>query len=388
MKTLATLTNLYTSLSVNTSGTNATLGQQLMSDQHRYLIQKYFDNERSYQTTTIGGMSLTTTATMATSATSATLSASWSYPTATQLVNFSNSDQRSVLFTNGSTAISWAGGLSSSATTAITTIGVQDYSIPAVISKVKNDTITVGQLRFVPTPIQTRTEWDMVNFLPYTSQIPNYFFIYNGKLSFWPTPSSTGNLIQFNYKARMPDFSTAFIFNDAVGTTYTAGSTAFDYQKGTLSGITANSTSITGVSTSWNTTGKFPLNTDVTYFNLYLQIAPPSGDGIWYPISQFGSDTSLTLATPIINAPSSTAAVYSIGQLPVLSEDFHDMLVHGALMTYYSSVKKDPVSFKQFEMLYNTRLLQLEDYAGTKQVQIDLGSEPILNNPNLYPYGT
>ena len=105
MKTYSTLKTLFGSLSQNQSTTNLTLGGQIISDAHRYLIESYFDNERTLQMTTVGGQNLTTTATMATNATSATLTASWANPTVTQLVNFSNTDQRSVLFTNGSTAI-------------------------------------------------------------------------------------------------------------------------------------------------------------------------------------------------------------------------------------------------------------------------------------------
>lgn len=389
MKTLSTLVNLATNLSQNTSGPNQSLAVQLMSDQARYLVEKYFDNERSYQTTTVGAMSLTTTASMATSDTSATLTASWSYPTVQQLVNFSNSDQRTVLFTNGSTTISWVGGLSSSATTAITTVGVQKYAIPANVSKIKDSTISVGQLKYTAAPVQTRVEWDLLNTLPYTSDITNYFFIWNGNVEFFPIPSSTGLIVQFNYKCRIPDFSTAFLFSDTSGAAFVSGSTTYDYQKGSLSGITVGSTSITGSSTSWNTTGKYPLNTDLSFFNLYLTINAPSGDGYYYPISKFTSDTALTLATPIQNAPSSTTASngYSIGQLPILSEDFHDMLVHGFLMTYFSSIVKDDSQFKKYESMYNERLKLLEDYAGTKQVNVDLGGPIFPMNPNLFPFG-
>lgn len=389
MKSFATLTNLFTSLSQNTAATNTTLGQQLMNDQHRFLIQKYFDNERTYQTTTIGAATLATTAVMASGDTSATLTASWSYATVTQLVNFSNSNQRSVLFTKGSTAISWAVPLSASATTAITTVGVQAYPIPAIVSKIKNDTITVGQLRFVPAPIQTRAEWDLINTLPYTSDIPNYFFIYNNNVEFWPIPSTTGNIISFNYKARMADFSTAFLFSSTAGAAYSASSAAFDYQVGSLSGLAVGGTSITGSSTSWNTTGKFPLNTDVTFYRLYLTINAPYGDGIWYPIQSFQSDTALTLLTPLQTAPSSTAAStqYSIGQLPALSEDFHDMIPYGALKTYFSSINPNPSKFGQFEALYGERHKLLEDYAGTKTVNVDLGPQNIPRNANLFIYG-
>lgn len=386
MKSYATLLNLATSLSQNLTSSNQALAQQLEGDAHRDLIQKFFDNERSFQTTTVGGQSLTTTATLALGAVTATLTASWTYPTGNQQVNFSNGDQRSVLFTNGSTAISWVGGLSSTATTAISSVGMQDYIIPAVISKVTNDTINVGQLKFQPAPVQTRQDWDSLNFLPYTSDIVNYFFIYNGRLSFFPIPSTTGNLITFNYKARVPDFSNAFIFSDANGTAFVAGQTAFDYQKGTISTAAVGSTSITGVSTAWNTTGKYPLNTDVSFYNLYLIINPPYGDGIYYPISQFNSDTSLTLAAPIVNAPNIASATYSIGQFPVLSEDFHDMIVFSYLRTYFSSIVESETKFKLFDAKYKEKFTALEDYAGTKSIQVDLGATPELENPNLFLY--
>lgn len=386
MKSLSTIVNLATSLSQNITSANQSLAIQLMGDAHRYLLQRYFDNERSFQTTTVGGQSLTTTAVMALGATSATLSAVWAYPTGNQQVNFSNSDQRSVLFTFNSTAITWVGGLSAAATTAISSVGMQDYIIPAVVSKFTDDTINVGQLKFKPAPILTRDDWDSLNFLPYTSDIVNYYFIYNGRLSFFPIPSTTGNIITGNYKARMPDFSTAFLFSDTSGAAYSAGATTFDYQKGTITTAAVGTTSIVGTSTNWNTTGKFPLNTDVSFFNLYLVINPPYGDGIYYPISTFQSDTALTLAAPIVNAPNITAATYSIAQMPVLSEDFHDMLVFSFLRTYFSSINKDVDKFKLFDGQYQTRLSLLGEYAGTKQVNVDLGATPNPLNPNLFLY--
>ena len=42
MKSLAILKNLATNLSNNTSAANDALMIQLVNDQHRYLIQKYF----------------------------------------------------------------------------------------------------------------------------------------------------------------------------------------------------------------------------------------------------------------------------------------------------------------------------------------------------------
>jgi len=270
-----------------------------------------------------------------------------------------------VTFTQGSTNIFWQTGLTSSATTAISTLGVQAYPIPANVSKIKNDTITVGQLVYTPAPVQSIQEWTLLNSLPYTSDIPAYFYIYNNQVNFFPIPSSSGNIITFNYKARVADMTYA------------------DYTTGTVA-ATAGSNSITGTTTSWNTTGTYPLNVDLTYANLMIAITPPKGDGIWYPIQRFTSDTALTLNLPIVNAPVTTGASYTLGQFPLLQEDFHDTIVYGALVTYYTAIVPDKVRASQFDAMYQARLNLLENYAGTKSVNVDLGQQPIQQNPNLF----
>lgn len=464
MKSLSTQVNLFTTLTQNTSNVNQALAVQLIGDQQRYLLEQYFDNERQFVTSTVGAMTLATTANLAggvvtatltgtwnyqtgqqnvtfanaggTTATltanaadgavSGTLSAVWAYPTGLQSVTFDNEneDVRDVSFTSGSASITWTVPLTAATDsttittndtsqivmvrftngsttitwtvpliysiigTDISTQGFQRYRIPASISKITNGTIYVGQLRFVPAPVQTRNDWDRLNFLPYTADFPNYYFIYNGYVEFWPIPSTTGNTITFNYKSRVPDFSTAFLFSSNAGAAYSAGSATFDYQKGSLSSIVAGSVNITGSSTAWNSTGGYPLNKDLTPFNLFLQIAPPSGDGLWYQIYQFTSDTALQLVSPIIDAPSSTTAAngYSIGQLPFLSEDFQDMIVYGALKVYYSSIVPDDSRYKEYGDLFDRRLQQLAEYAGQKQVNYDLGEDVQLLNPNLYPF--
>jgi len=369
MKTYSTLQTLFTSLSQNTSSANASLGGQLISDQHRYLLQKYFDNERTYTTVTIGAEELTLTGIPSLGDTSATLDSAWTSISSHQLVVFDNSEQRTVYFTQGSTGITWQAGLSSACSTVtINTVGVQSYLIPPTVSKIKNNTITVGQLVYTPAPVQSIQEWTMLNALPYTSDIPNYFYIYNNEVNFFPIPSTSGNIITFNYKERVPDLSFT------------------DYSTGTLSGVAQGSNTITGVSTAWNSTGEYPLNTDLTEFNLYIKIAPPSGEGIWYQIKEFTSDTGVTLIAPIQKAPSATASSYTIGQLPLLSEDFHDMLVFGALKIYFSSIVENANKYREFDAEYQSRLALLERYAGTKSVNVDLGSQPISNNPNLFMF--
>lgn len=424
----------FCDLAQNNSTANVNLGKLLINNQHRYYLQKFFDNERTYTTLTIGaedivlsstpvvgsttgtltvawtditcqqlvvfgsgeqrlvtftqnstnifwqtglyGETFSTTAVIAAGATSATLSTAWEGATGALTSYFSDGSSKSITYTNGSTAITWVGGITGDveasvrtfvADTGISTLGVQSYPIPANVSKIKNNTITVGQLVYTPAPVQSIQEWTMLNALPYTSDIPAYYYIYNNQVLFFPIPSTSGNVISFNYQARVPDM------------TYS------DFATGTVAG-TAGSNAITGSSTTWNTVGTFPLNTDLTFANLYLKVDPPKGDGIWYPIQRFTSDTALQLNLPLVNTPLSplTGAAYVIGQLPYLHEDFQDVLVYSALMIYYNSIVKDDKKYALYKDLTESREQLMEAYLGTKSVNVDLGSQPIPNNPNLF----
>ena len=360
----------FTTLVSNNSVQAVALAKSLINEQHRLLIQKYFDNERSVAIDILGSSKLTFTGSLAVGATSATLNSAWTQPTCQQLVNFSSGDQRNAYFINGSTSVTWEAGLKSTATTSATTVGLRDYPIPQNISKIKDVTITVGQLVFTPIWVQTRTEWDYVNTLPYSSDIPQYVFIWNGTVGIWPIPVTKNNVLTLNYKTRVADL------------------TFSDYSTGNITSASVGSYAITGSGTSWSATGAYPLNTNITFLNLCLRIDPPYGDGLWYPIQSFQSDTALTLAAPIVNAPNITASsTYTIGQIPILQEDFHPALVYGALRIYYSSIVKDPDKFKMFDALYQERLNLMENYLGTKQVSIDLEDTIVLRNPNLFPFG-
>jgi len=273
----------------------------MINDTHRYLLQKYFDNEKTATTTTVSSQ--------------------------------------------------------------------QAYRTPANISKIKNVTVTVGQLKYVPSEILTRDDWDRINFLPYSSDIPNYYFIYNNQINIFPTPSTTGNTITYNYKVRTPDLTFA------------------DYSTGALAiaGMTAGSMNITGVATSWLT--PYPVGS-VTFYNLALRANPNYGDGLWYPVSSITDDTHLVLQAPVVQVGSTTnTGTYTIGQLPLLSEDFQDLLVYRPLMIYFSTIVDNPDKYRQFKALYDEGVELLASYAGTKAVNVDLGSEPEMVNPNLFLYG-
>lgn len=240
----------------------------------------------------------------------------------------------------------------------------QFYNLPYDYSKLKTGTITIGQLRWTPTEILSREDWDNLNVFPYYSDIPNNYFIYNGQIGFWPIPSSTGNTVTFNYKRRVTDLSVA------------------DYSTGTVA-VTNGSSTVTGTTTGF-LANYLPVAGSVLNLNLWIKLAPPGGDGNWYQVSSIQSATVLTLVSTYQGGAISGAS-YVIGQMPVLLEDFHNLLVYRPLMTYFSTINQNAQKFDEFETLYNQGIKALDDYAGSKVVNVNLRGRVNTVNPNSFP---
>lgn len=417
----------FGNLSQNSSTANLSLGLQLMNIEQRYLLEKYFSNETSFSITTIGSQNLTLTSALAINATSATLTSAWVYPSTSVYVTFSDGEVRTVLFTYNSTTISWTNGLigtqflltasliagatsatlatawaystgsylvqfsdgetktvtltsgattmtwsgglsgavedffnTSVLTTAIGVGGVQTYRLPSDYSKLKTGTLTIGSLKWTPTEVLSREEWDKINVFPYYADIPQKFFIWNNQFNFWPIPSSTGNIITFNYKRRIPDLSLA------------------DYTTGTVS-VSNGSVAVTGSGTTFIPT------TNIGNESRWIQFAQPTGDNLWYQVQSVDSTTGITLYAPYqgINI---SGGIYTLGQMPILMEDFHDILIWRALIFYFTSVKDSKGQRELYQSLYDQKLELLAEYAGTKTVQVNLSRRPYGGNPNLFPY--
>lgn len=359
--------NLFTTLSQNTTQANKDLYGQLANIEHKYLLQKYFSNETKYSITTVGTQSLTTTAILSIGDISATLSSPWAYHTTTVQVTFSSGEFRYAKVVSGSTSLTWTAPLTQAATTAIS-IGVQFYPFPPNYSKLKSMTITIGNLSWTPTEIFTTEEWNKLNVFPYYSDIPNNFFIYPGgdhgaQIGIWPIPATTGNLITYSYKFRVPDLSLA------------------DYTTpGTIS-VTSKTSAVTGSGTS------FVPTTNISNESRWIQISQPTGDNNWYQINSVDSTTGITLYQPYqgITVTGTTAGTYTIGQMPLLMEDFQDMLVWKALTYYFSSIVDNKVKYEEFKRAYDEKLKLLEDYSGSNSTNVNLRGRINTINPNNYP---
>lgn len=256
-------------------------------------------------------------------------------------------------------------GFFNEASTTIPTVANQQfYNLPYNFSQLKDITITQGSLKWVPREIFTRENWDRLNPFPYYLDIPNNFFIWNGQIGIWPIPATTANTLTFNYKIRVPDLSFA------------------DYITGTCTMTNASATVAGAGGTAWMAT-YLPSAGSVLNLNLWLKATAPNGDNNWYRISSIESDTSLTLLNTYIGS-TKASCTYTIGQMPLLLEDYHDLLVYRPLMIYFSTIVDNPNKKKEFTDLYNEGISKM-DYVNKKTIQVNLRQYINTINPNLYP---
>lgn len=424
----------FQTLSQNTSAGNQTLYNTLSNIEQRYLLERFFANEGSYSINTIGQTSFTLASAVAIGATSCTLNTAWAYQNNTALLTFSDGEVVNAQFTNGSTTVtwspalqgilyyfttnlsagattatlstawafptgsytisfsdgstktatltlnsttvSWSGGLATNVTNQFYTStiaaasnasigGVQFYPFPPNYAKLKDLTITVGSLKWTLDEVKTREEWDKLNTFPYYASIPSQFFIYpggdkGGQVGIYPIPSSTGNVITYNYKFRVPDLSIA------------------DYSTGTLS-VSNGSTAITGSGTTWTPT------TNAQLESRWIQISQTKGDNLWYQVQSVNSNTGITLYQPYQGITVSGGS-YTLGQMPLIAEDFQDMLIWKALQYYFSSIVDNAEKAKEYESIYNTKMAMLREYSGSNTVNVNLSPRARRGNPNLFPY--
>lgn len=370
-------------------------------------------------------------------ATSAVLQSAWTNPSANLLTSFSDGSTKTITYTNNSTAISWTGGLAENVLNELYTStiaaasnasigGVQFYPFPPNYSKLKDITITVGQLKWTLTEIRTREEWDNLNVFPYYASIPQNFFIYpggdrGGQIGIWPIPSTTGDVITFNYKFRVPDLSlpdygslayTSLMGSLFVGATITVGSAT-----ATIMGFTSTNIAIGGISGTVSTgsfttssgaagtisqvgtvavnngsmaiTGtntSFVATTNPQLESRWIQFPQPGGDGLWYQIASVNSTTGITLYQPYQGTSITGDAGFIIGQMPLIAEDFQDMPVWKALSQYFTTIVDNPGQAEAHLQTYNTKLELLKEYSGSNTTNVNLSRKGRRKNPNSFPY--
>lgn len=298
MKTYTSYINNIPRIINNSQADNQTWAMEVINDSTRYLVSKYYFNERSY-----------------------------TVPNGTQA-------------------------------------STQFYNLPPQIKKLINVTITIGGVLWQPKECPSREFWDALNVITFTQDFPSFYFVFNGQVGIYPTPSSSGNTITLNYKTRITDLTMA----DVTSTSSTQTMAA-----------TLNSTTLTAsgaVFKQWMAGQWIRLDHSST--------DAANGDAQWYQINSITNSTTAVLKN-VYSGASVSGASFTIGEVSLLPEDYQDLPLYRMASIYYTTRFPDPERATQYTDLYDKGVALLNEEFGSKSTSVVLTDtdQPIVN-PNLF----
>jgi len=219
----------------------------------------------------------------------------------------------------------------------------QFVTLPQYVDKVFSVYVIVGTYNYTPRECPDRITWDRLNMVSGASDIPIWWYVYDGKLGLFPKPSTTGNTITFNAKRLARDLSIA------------------DYTTGGVLTTVVGSATVTGTGTTWTTSmaGRWLRITESDTAN--------KGDGYWYEILSVASTTSLTLVRPYAGtAITAGNAAYTISQCSLMPEPYQDLPIYGALRTYFTSVQPEPTQAQLYGGMYDNMYKLMKEDNGSQ----------------------
>lgn len=249
--------------------------------------------------------------------------------------------------------------------TGVTVASQQFYQLPANTKKLVNVTVTNGTTKYQPKEAPSRRYWDYLNQqTTYSSNFPEWYYVFNGQVGFWPIPSTADLTITYNFEINRKNLSVA------------------DYTTGTITTLTNAGTTVVGLGTSWT----------AAMAGRYINIAESNtvannGDAFWYEISSVTNSTTLVLVKPYLGVTlAAGGASYTIGQMTVLPDGYHQLPVYKALAQHFSSSKNPQTARAQLFMgMYNELYKLLVDNFSRPTINPDLEeSDYPMVNPNLY----
>lgn len=317
----------------------------------------------------------------------------------------------------------------------------QLYTLPLQLRKVNTVVINVGNTGSgVPTTVTgagfnwpvkecpTMEYWNELNMTNnITSDIPLYYFVYNGQIGIYPKPAAGYNPITIRGQVEVTSISQADVTTTTIVAvpytqTLTAGPVA-GATSATLTGawalptntyqmifsdgeiilvtLTNGSTTVTwsealagAVTTavSVRTSGGGDIITGATtaftaqQVGYSINIAQPLGDGFWYTIGTFYNSTTIALTTSYGGAPIVGGTVTCvIGQASIIPSSYQFIPVYRAVERYYKTIKKDAELAKAYGDDADKLFAQMEVDQGSKDtdptINDDFGT-PLIN-PNL-----
>lgn len=243
--------------------------------------------------------------------------------------------------------------------TATTQASTTFVNLPYDVDQVESVFVTVSSQRHSPKPAPSRKFWDELHYNTETSDIPEYWFVYNGQIGLWPRPATAGNTISIDCKIRAIDLNTADITSTTITTLAAAG-------------------------TALTVSGGLTVQMAGFYIRPTYSTTANTGDGHWYEISSVTNSTTATLVRAYGGtAITAGSAACTIAQMPLLPEAFHDLPEMYAAYRYWAKEKDErALGFKEMLQEGIADLFNTYGFSDLSMV-IDDGEDRNLLNPNL-----
>jgi hypothetical protein len=213
----------------------------------------------------------------------------------------------------------------------------QYYQMPEDCIRPKSIVVTIGSVRYPLTEIESEDDWNRLNMRTSTSSVPSGYYVRGSdEFGIFPIPlASVDDAGSINYERRMRDMSQA------------------DHTAGTIT-VTVDSATVTGVGTNWT----------ALMVGRSLKVNDAYGDGMWYKIAGFTSDTEITLENTYSGATAAGLS-YAIGEIPDIPEEFHEALIDYSSYRYYMR-RKDASMASNFKSLYDEALRECKAQYSSK----------------------
>lgn len=240
----------------------------------------------------------------------------------------------------------------------------QFYNLPPQIKKLINVTVNIGGVLWQPKECPSREYWDYLNTITFSQAFPSYFFVYNGQVGIWPTTSNTGDTITMNYKTRIIDLSQADVTNTSSGTTVN------------VTTLTPTITAVASAFVNWMAGNWIRIP--------FSSTNSTSGDNQWYQIATVATSTSITLKNNYTGS-TVTGGAFTVGETPILPEDYQDLPLYRLGVIYYTTRFPDPIRAQQYQSLWDVGEAKLNDEFGSKSTNVVLNdTTDAIINPNLF----
>lgn len=208
--------------------------------------------------------------------------------------------------------------------TSATVSNQQYYHFPPDNIHIETVMITINNVNYTMTPVDSQREWDRLNAIQVQpTALPEFFFERPRDFGIWPIPQGVYT-ITLNYQYMPIDM------------------TQNDYATGTLN-LTNNDVNVTGVGTTFTQ----------SMVGSYLTAVRPSGDGQWYKVVGFNSVTELILEEAY-QGLTATGLTYNIGETPEVPVETHELLPYRVAYMYFMVIRKDPAQATYFNNLFWT----------------------------------